>query len=506
MCWWYCSVDLFFSSSSSISLCLSLLFCPLYTHYQTQLTTDSLFVKSNLQALVDGTPCGRGTDGYEWDYCDPEAQQSTSTATVTSTSSTATATTVTKTWPTTTTKTAASSKTVTGALPGNGVADSVDQGDGKSNGATSDGEMLCTGKRLIADVANGGGGGGSDDSCWCGGDCYACRMYVNFNLQTAGSRGGACIKCKNAKVLFEEVCISAQQCFAVGGSVKGTGRFGRTCIHSRDSNNDGNPNGGDGAPVAATTTTTATGSSGKDLGGDGGGGSAGSTIGAPPGELVCTGKLVTSAASGGGGSCWCGGSCHTCVVEAITFDQEASGGGGGDGVGGGGSSTLSRVSGSCRKCKNGDYLLGGECVSRKTCTATTGIPQGSGNFNRVCRVNIPQQPHEPSDAATLIKVTCTGVSLSAQWEGGEAAAACSCSNVESSPGAILHDCHACDYYSNPFKPSEPGGGGGGGKSGVCTMCKNKAVLLFGRCHSATECVAAGGVVTGSGRFRRRCDL
>ena len=63
----------------------------------------SLFVKSNLQAFVDGTPCGRGTDGYEWDYCDPEAQQSTSTATVTSTSSTATATTVTKTWPTTTT-------------------------------------------------------------------------------------------------------------------------------------------------------------------------------------------------------------------------------------------------------------------------------------------------------------------------------------------------------------------------------------------------------------------
>lgn len=52
--------------------------------------------------------------------------------------------------------------------------------------------------------------------------CHTCSLTVDGIPKQ-------CSKCKNAKALLGNVCVSATECESKGGSVKGRGNFGRTC-------------------------------------------------------------------------------------------------------------------------------------------------------------------------------------------------------------------------------------------------------------------------------------
>ena len=258
--------------------------------------------------------------------------------------------------------------------------------------------------------------------------------------------------------------MSPRQCLAADGTVRGTGRFGRTCVSTGLGNPEAIGGGGEGEGVSVEGSNAQPSTSGT-------------TPMAVP-ALVCTGKLDSN-----GDACWCGSTCYACTLVGIK-----SGG---------------YIAGGCNVCKNGRYLLGGVCVTERTCTAATGVPQGNGNFNRACRISEPQL--QPPDAAR-VRMLCTGTTASEVIDDAVATGApsrnptaCRCSNIESGPGEGLQDCYACEYWSSSISTSTSTGG-------ECITCKNSMALLLGKCQPAADCDAAGGILNGRGRFGITCVL
>lgn len=59
------------------------------------------------------------------------------------------------------------------------------------------------------------------EPCVCESDCHTCRYD--------GGVARECQKCKNTMFLESGACITDIECIGLGGSLGGSGRFGRTC-------------------------------------------------------------------------------------------------------------------------------------------------------------------------------------------------------------------------------------------------------------------------------------
>ena len=143
--------------------------------------------------------------------------------------------------------------------------------------------MFCGG-RVAADGS----------SCTCGAGCHSCY------LDGAGTMA-RCTKCRSSLALLDGECVEQDACTARGGTVRGTGSYGREC----------------------------------EL----------------PTSVVCAGRTNTL-----GQGCSCAqdaglSSCHTCEVSLV-----------------GGHHT-------CLVCKNGQALLGGECLVTKTAITCSAAPE-----------------------------------------------------------------------------------------------------------------------------------
>lgn len=64
-----------------------------------------------------------------------------------------------------------------------------------------------------------------------GGECSCTKTIVGCHTCSLKADGSPnqCSKCKNAKALLGNACVSTTECESNGGSVKGKGNFGRTC-------------------------------------------------------------------------------------------------------------------------------------------------------------------------------------------------------------------------------------------------------------------------------------
>lgn len=94
-----------------------------------------------------------------------------------------------------------------------------------------------------------------------------------------------------------------------------------------------------------------------------------------------------------------------------------------------------------------------------------------------------------------VSMQCSGVSTAATTSFPVASTSpadvCNGRSLTSGEACVCaSDCHTCAFV--------------GGSPGMCTVCKNAAVLLDGACVPASACVGVGGVVEGFGNFKRRC--
>lgn len=151
---------------------------------------------------------------------------------------------------------------------------------------------------------------------------------------------------------------------------------------------------------------------------------------------TCKGKKTSS-----GEPCSCTGklsNCHVCGLDA--FAQPTT----------------------CNKCKNGQLLHQGVCVSASDCTTLGGKRSGKGTFGNRCVFAAAGQ-------------TCTGRKTSS---GGK----CWCSSK-------IKDCHQCLLAP-------------GGSPFECVRCKNGQALSGGTCVAVEDCPR--GKAAGTGSFGRAC--
>lgn len=289
--------------------------------------------------------------------------------------------------------------------------------------------------------------------CTCSQDCQRC-LYVGYVT-------GACLMCKNYKLLYGFACINETQCPT--GTWNHVQQFNRRCIDPTTI-----ATGATSSSSAVTTTLAPTVTASVSS-------SVATTASAAP--LVCgAGKTNEPTPV----VCFCSLNCQRCDYTGY-------------------------LPGACIMCKNYQLLLDGACVSEAACP--TGTWNHQERFGRRC-INATTTPSVATVASTASSTTetTTATTTTTTTVATTAAGTTSATATTTAVPLICGGGHTndpvplnctCGADSNCQRCLYPDH-----VAGACLMCKNYRLLYQGVCVTEAQCPT--GTWNHQERYDRRC--